>query len=200
MRPVVNVLYEDARSRVAKEFGPHVFVCACVADRLSQPCYAWDVEKRVGCVPRNGVTNVRKTLIMDFESYRAGGTEVVAVVDGDEVRPHLKLPADACRTQVVAAMKSGVLGADTGLEVVILEQNLETLLALAAALENFPYRDAARTAVERKQHADRDLALMKLAHSVGPDVRSDLLRQMPSADRLVAAVTRVVARTWVPPA
>src|SRR4051812_19056564 len=99
MRPI-TILYEDsAADGQVKEYGPHLVVKQCVADRLQKSL--WDLKTLEG-MPRNGASNIIKDCRRVPPQIGRDGRLVVAVYDADKIHREVnkiqpKLPADACK-------------------------------------------------------------------------------------------------------
>jgi hypothetical protein len=120
-----TVLYEDSLGANPKYFGPHELLCACVADRTSRSLY--ELRSALSCNPRRGVGGLRQAASMAAHAFAAAPHLLMVLVDNDRIREHLGLRQDACRAQVVAAMRGS-----HGFVVVLLEDNTETLLRVVA--------------------------------------------------------------------
>lgn len=183
------VLYEDQRGST-KEFGLHNLVASCIADRTGDT--VWAVLPGLLAVPKKGNGNLLKACRED-EQLAARGRKVVAVFDGDEVRPLLRLPADACRTLVRERIEEGCPFAGH-LVVVLLEDNLEGVIEALRLCEGAA-PESARAEAERSHGSleSRDRLLNALAY--GPERRADrdcVLKVMPSLERLVATLASLL--------
>ncbi len=88
MRPRGTILYENSRGTRTRDFGLHLFVCACVSDRTGVD--RWTLANRqLDGIPRRGWTKVRTSYEEDLDDLRTGGAFVVAVVDADRIHPDL---------------------------------------------------------------------------------------------------------------
>lgn len=188
MIPAV-VLYEDQRGPT-KEFGLHNLVASCVADRTGET--VWAVKSGLPAIPKKGNGNLLKACRED-EQLAASGRKIVAVFDGDEVRPLLRLPADACRTLVRERVEEGCPFAGQ-LVVVLLEDNLESVIEALRRCEGAA-PESARAEAERSHGSpeSRDRLLNALAY--GPErraVRDCVLREMPSHERLVTTLASLL--------
>jgi hypothetical protein len=179
---IAVVLYEDSRGRQPRDFGPHSLALACVADDLGVDSGLWHLKASFPALPKNGNAELLKALEREANDLRAGGTEIVAVIDDDRIRDPLRLPPAACKRAVldqVLAKRS------TPVDVILLERNVEDLVELAAQVLGL-------AGAPRKSRNVRDAMLMRLARPERQSDRSRLRRQMPSFDRLIS----VLVRAW----
>lgn len=179
----VLVLYEDsvAVGSTPKDFGPHNFVLACLADRLAAPL--WELRRRVDGQAKNSNTKVRAAC--DKSQLFDRNTLVVAVYDDDRVRTLAGLPATACKRQVTEKLRPGVAG--ERLRVVLLHSNVETLLdaVLACARRQ-------RSSDGKPMPLERDALLNGYLKDDTRHVRACVLQHLPSlaylVDKLAAAL------------
>jgi len=120
----IVILYED--SGHPEDFGPHEFVCACIAD-IKQELTPWQIGKMVSAHPTNGNSKLLKTVSKDLERLRSRARHVFAVFDNDEVRRLLSLEADACRPEVLEAFAARIPNPEH-LTINLVEENTETIL------------------------------------------------------------------------
>lgn len=127
MRPLVRVVYEDRRGDQKAAFPLHTLVVRCVAELVSRPVH--EVAASVASLTTNTGVGGALQFFAD-PSMRSRGEYLIAFLDRDRLPEHLSppLPRSACRRQIF----KGVLQQDTPStgerELVLLEQNLESLL------------------------------------------------------------------------
>jgi len=196
MRPI-TILYEDsAADGQVKEYGPHLLVRQCVADRLGKS--SWELKTLEG-IPRNGASNIVKDCRKIPPQFGRDGRLVAAVYDFDKIRHEVnkihhdvKLAPGACRSQIKAALGSGCAWREQ-LVIVLLDRNLETVLeAVCACAPTMISAELRRLAIERKQRNERDLVLKKIISPNDRAIREAVLERVPSlgylVDKLVAAL------------
>lgn len=178
----ILVLYEDKLSTSSpKNFGPHLLVLACTAERLhrSRESIAHIIDGH----PRKGIGDLLKKCQEPALLDRYA--RILAVCDDDRVREHLSLPANACKTQVrqtVAARSAGL----HQLRTVLLARNLETLLdAVHHVLGRGPLTN-------KPTPLERDRLLSHIVFAGTPDQRRTVLDRVPSLAYLVAALARSI--------
>jgi len=187
----VTILYEDSIGVGIKEFGPHNLVTQCIADQLGRS--AWELRKHVFAETKNGVDKLLAALRRDMENYASRVSRVFAVVDGDDVREHLKLKPSACRTLIVTKIKA--CPSPHLLDVVLLERNIETVLSALRTLSPSLVPGPDWTlAIEKKKLMKRDLILNRVAMNPAHiELRARLLEAVPSFARLVTRVAKDIA-------
>lgn len=188
---LVTILYEDSVGAHLKEFGPHNLVVQCVADKLGGD--VWRLHRQLIPEPKNGVNKLLDALRKDMNKLARGDSRVFALIDADDVRERLQLPQTACRTLVVAQIKR-CPSADR-LDVVLLEKNLESLLVALRELQpTLATAEDWNRALAHKKHNERDLILNRIAKNPAHGaLRVELLRTVPSFDRLVTRVAKLLA-------
>ncbi|MFH0902366.1 MAG: hypothetical protein V2A73_17170 [Pseudomonadota bacterium] len=189
---IITILWEDQRGVESKGFGPHELLLSCLADDMLLPpgqdqadrfeCFRRHLKGVVRSIPQKGNSNVRKALQQNGERLARSGP-VFAVVDRDKIRELWKnqesIPMD-CMTAIRGRFHQDAPGK---YDLVFLEQNVETLLVAALALNG-------QSLKEKPAPDERDRILVGLARDV-PSRRAQLRRDCGSFDRLV---TRVAAR------
>lgn len=179
----IAVLYEDQLATAKpKNFGPHVLMLACLADRIGRD--REQLTRHIEPLPRKGVDKLISTCAQPgFGDLYA---RVVAVCDDDRVREHLGLPVRACKTQVRAALVSRCSWPER-LHPVVLERNLETLVdAVCRALGRAP-------PTSKPRPPERDGILLHLAFQGTTAQRDELRHHMPSFGYLVERLARILA-------
>jgi hypothetical protein len=182
MPAAITILYEDQRG-ATKGFGLHAFVKACVLDVINGE--RRHVETALDDArPLKGVTNVLHACRVDIDLIAADGRSVVAVIDDDAIRHHLKLPRDASDARVEQEIKKGSR-APAQLSIVLLKRNTESVLEAAATCD--PTLDAERLvrAIEQKDLLERDTLFAELSRERARPIRDCILGRMPSLRALV---------------
>jgi hypothetical protein len=195
MRPI-TILYEDsAADGQVKEYGPHMVVKQCVADRLHKS--PWELKTLEG-MPRNGASNIIKDCRRVPPQIGRDGRLVVAVYDADKIhrevnniQPEAKLPAGACKRDMKPVLRAACAWQER-LEIVFLEENIETVLEAVCACAAVP-AELRRLAVERKQRNERDIVLRKILAPNDRALRDAVLQQVPSLGYLVDKVVTALS-------
>jgi hypothetical protein len=181
---LARVLYEDKRGPV-KEFGLHAFVLACVADRVGGD--RWKLRKLVDGNPRNGVGKLIASCREEAADLCPSGERLFALVDEDRICDHVNVAKSDCRRLVAEAIKEGSTAPDK-VDVVLLRQNLETVLA---AIGEGGVGDP-KEAIQTKDHTLRDQLLHRAAAAQDRGSRDCILEKVQSLERLVERITLVV--------
>ena len=185
-RPVI-VLFEDARSPAVKTALDDLLI-SCVADTLG-------IEDRQALRPWLQVS-LRKgnaSLLDDcrhVDDIARRGELVVAVFDDDKVRRLLGLPGKTPASRVEAAIKKGCPN-PTGLEVVLLEKNMETLLRAARDCQVEAADETWNSAIAGKRLNARDQILKKLAFGART-FRDCVRKRVRSFEQLVTIATGAI--------
>ena len=185
-RPVI-VLFEDSRSPAAKTALDDLLI-SCVADTL-------DVEDRQAlrrCLEVR-LCKGNHNLLDDcrhVDDIARRGELVVAVFDDDKVRRLLSLPARAPQNQVEAAIKKGCPN-PAGLEVVLLDKNMETLLRAARDCHVQATDEIWTSAIQRKRLNARDQILKKLAFGART-FRDCVRKRLRSFEQLVTMAAQTI--------
>ncbi len=170
----VQVLYEDERAEEEKNYGPHMLLLACVADRVGGD--RWALRHSIDAIPKKGDGNLEKAL--DEEGATLGGDgPVVAMFDNDKVRLCYGLAGGACKRDVLQTIRAQAKGTPT---IVLLEENMEDLVGACCVALNRP------TPRTKPKPLERDGIL----HAAAADAtaRAKILAAVPSFERLVLAV------------
>jgi len=178
----LTILYEDQRAE-AHSFGLHTLVSACVFDAIDGDRYK--VEDALSNPrPLKGVQKVLRACRDDFNSIAKDGRDVIAVIDNDAIRHHLRLPRDATRARVEQEIRKGC-PAPERLHVVLIVENTESAIEAVAACN--PGIDPKRVdaAVQRKSLLARDAILTEMSIERERAVRDCVLGRMPSLRGLV---------------
>jgi hypothetical protein len=170
----VRVLYEDQRAAGA-EHGPHLFVLACVGDRVGRSLY--DLRAEVEVRALKGVDNLVKA-IQRPEDYGADGAVLLALIDGDRAWRHLGLDRDADEL---------IRRALPGAEVFVLRRNLETLLERLSAALGEPWDRTTRLGLN-----DRDKLLLRGAHA-DRTVRERVCSEVGALGALAARIAEILS-------
>ncbi|MFT3768721.1 MAG: hypothetical protein QM820_25020 [Minicystis sp.] len=196
MTAVLTILYEDARGQT-KGFGLHTLVKACVFDAMNGDRHR--VEAALADArPLKGVQNVLRACREDIDLIAADGRTVVAVIDNDAIRHHLRLPRTATDAEVDQAIKKGCRAPDR-LHVILIKQNTESVLEAAAACD--PTLEAKRVerAIAHKDLLERDAILTEISRERSRPTRDCVLGRMPSLGALVEVLCKML-RPKPPPA
>lgn len=191
MTVALTILYEDARGQ-AKGFGLHTLVKACVHDAINGDRHR--VEGTLSDArPLKGVQNVLRACREDIDLIAADGRTVVAVIDNDAIRQHLKLPRTASDAQVEQEIKKGSRAPDR-LHIALLKQNTESVLEAAAACDPSIEPDRIERAVKHKELLERDAILTELSRERARPTRDCVLDKMPSLRALVDLLGGMLSR------
>jgi hypothetical protein len=181
---IVSVLWEDQRSTEQRGFGPHELLVSCVADELRRE--RKKVEKLVESHPKKGVGNVRKALQLNCQRLARHGP-VLAVVDRDKIRELWKVPGPMppdCIPGIAQRFREDAPG---DYDLVLLVENVETLVdAAASALNRTP-------ASGKPTPGERDRVLATVAWG-DPRQRQQVRGRCPSFERLVMRVAAAAGR------
>jgi hypothetical protein len=132
---IAVILYEDQRGP-QKQFALHDLVLACVADELGADVHVLDLQKKLSGRPMKGVGTLLSSCRRDVCRLGPQGQRVFALIDNDRIRDQLRhegVTAAASADQVIQAIKApGKCVAPDQLEVILLEENTETLIKAAA--------------------------------------------------------------------
>jgi hypothetical protein len=167
VRPII--LYEDSLPPDARSYGPHELVLACVADDAGDIVAVRDTLKDAR--PQNGVSKLLASL------RRKESRPRVAIVDDDQIRRQLGLPADAARAAVEAAIHEKAMVGPDQLRVFVLSQNIESIIS---ALRVCGHSSAMIDDALRKDMVARDSVLISAAKSSSRHVRDCVRRKVPS--------------------
>lgn len=183
----VLVLWENHAEGQAKRFGPHSFLVACVAAELGLPIFdRFALQDRIAFRTCNG-NNKLIGRLADDRLWDAG-RHVVAVLDRDKIRKAIQQPATASDDAVVAAIAAlAVAGCRDRLEILLLADNVETLLGHVGAPEA-QVQTARAKATRNQAKLARDAILERAA--ADPVAFKHARAAMPSFDALVVAVSR----------
>jgi hypothetical protein len=174
----ITVLWEDERGEVAKGFGPHELLVACLADELEMP--REQLHGRISSLPKKGRDKLREALKHELRRFARLGP-VLAILDKDKVRDFWKgqaPPAPACMSGMTSRIHEDVPG---DYDIVFIERNVDTLVDVVceATGHGIPLG---------KQRPDRRDQLLTRAVWAGPPVRQAVRAACPSFDRLVMRV------------
>jgi|GEM_PF-2041555 len=186
----VCVLYEDQRGPT-KGFGLHELVKACVSDALhEQP--RWRVNAALEDFrPLKGDTKLLEACRRDIDLLAADGRSVVAVFDNDKIRLLLKLAASAPDEAVVRAILKGGKMSER-LSIVLLKQNMESVIEAAAQCDKSLDPKRIKLAVRHKDPLERDALLTELASERARPTRECMLDTLPSLLKLVELLCRLM--------
>lgn len=186
MEPVV-VLYEDSSDGAGAAYGLHELVRALVAERVGVDVYALNTLLRGW--PRNGNGNVLRERDID---RLAAKSHVVLVLDRDKVHrldTGLQATMGFCKTRDVLMKNRVPLSAQSRVEIVLLNQNTESVIEAVRSCGLSISQQSYEAAVRHKDLNERDRILAKAALDRGAaGVRKCVLGAMPSLDYLVGKV------------
>ena len=204
---MVLVLYEDSLVRGTKpaNYGPHVLLAQCVAERLNDATQRPDaysgrqlIDRGLVGNPRRGNSKLRDDVAAIFDKL-AGAARMVAVYDRDRIDDCVVLPGPSCTSAIVAALTPEGASPDR-LRTVLLADNLETLIKTLQSCglgESLPWDPALAKGRQALEARDR---IMHNAATARREVRDCLIERMQSFDYLVTKVTDAVrAAPWLPP-
>ena len=179
----VCVLYEDQRGQ-RQGFGLHALLKAWVSDALAeQPRHL--IEKTLSDYrPLKGDANLLKACREELDLIANDGCPVVAVFDNDQIRHLLKLPAKAPDERVIQEIRKGSSKPDR-LFVILLKQNVESVLHAAQACDPSIDSKSVELATEKKDLLERDFILNSLAIERFRAIRDCILQKVPSFQMLV---------------
>ncbi|MCB9742399.1 MAG: hypothetical protein H6740_07365 [Alphaproteobacteria bacterium] len=191
---LATVLYED-KLGPSGAFGPHLFLLACLGDRLDMD--HWGLRDAFEDVQRNGIGPLIRDLRERRELLRHDGRALVALLDGDRVHEHLKdragsaLARGASDAQIEAALFPE--GTPEGVAVFILRDNTESLLRAVAACGDRHGLPVVPARLARKSRSERDSILLRAANASNRALRDCVLEQMPSLLQMVRHLELLVA-------
>lgn len=187
------ILYEDQRDDDVKGFGPHQLVVACVADALG--CEPWALKGLLRDKAMKSNSKMRLECQERLDRLVRDGSHVIAVYDADRACdvPTPKLAKSSCKQLVVQGLKQGCEPGER-LRIVLLEQNIETVLAALRRLgpdlaENATFEVALR---HKGSRAARDNILGKAAAPNRRPLRSSLQHEVPSIAYLVGKIVAIL--------
>jgi hypothetical protein len=184
VKALATILYEDQRAPQKTRFGPHALVIACVADETGSD--RWALEKRIEGIPKKGDSKLLHAVREDAADLTHDGRALVAVFDEDRVRKLLGLDTGACKTLVKDAIARGCTAGPL-LEVVLLQRNIEDVVAAAARALGKPLNDpqVERALGKHAGHPEARDAILHAAASADVAVRRAILAAVPSFARVV---------------
>lgn len=201
---MVLVLYEDSLVRGGKptNYGPHLLLVQCVADRLAvarprpHGYLARDlIDRGLACNPRRGNTKLRDAAHANLEKHTRGGKNVVAVYDRDRINEIVVVTDPSCTRAIVEALAPA--GGSDRLATVLLDANLETVITTLRGCgmrADLPWDEA--LAKRAGALGDRD-RIMQNAAVADQAIRDRLLERMASFEYLVCKTTAaVMASRW----
>lgn len=175
-----RVFYEDKAAAEIKGFGPHLLLCACVADRMGGKTL-WDVQRVLDGQPKKGDSKLLEACKRHAE--RDVDEVVFGLFDTDKL--HILLQISKCS---VDELRIALEAAITSPKVrpFVLERNLETLVRASAGCLEPPSK------VPPKGHNERDIILRKAA-TAGRSVRDCIAQAIPGFAALADAVAHALA-------
>lgn len=184
----ILVLYEDSRGAKGT-FGPHEFFLGCVADLTGLNIHA--LKPRVCACPVNGVSKLLDHLrdLDELSHLAPHGAPILAILDEDRLRDHAPI-ADMTSTDAAAKLAADS-SAPTRLQVVLLERNLESVVA---AFKECGERETQLIAEALKKRLnERDKLFSKVGHDAARGSIRDCVRQaMPCVEKIVKHISAAV--------
>lgn len=172
-----RIFYEDQAAGRVNEFGPHLLLCACVADRLGTKSVQ-DVRELLDGQPKKSdgklLTACKRHAELDENVL------VFALFDADKLHVRLKIPKapiDGLRATLEAEIRSPKV------RPFLLEDKLETLVDATAGCLGVAYDRSLP-----KRHYVRDKLLARAAYSASRSVRDCVTQAVPSFAAFVDAV------------
>jgi hypothetical protein len=188
----VCVLYEDSRGP-RQGFGLHELVKACVFDAVNGERPRFE-EALKDCRPLKGAPALLKTCRQDVDLIASDGRAVVAVFDNDRIRELLGLPPNATEARVEKEIRKGSTGSDR-LSIVLLKQNVESVLKAAKECDPELDDDQLERAVRRKDLLARDAILRGMSRQQASALRDCVLGKNTSLQRLVRLLSGELRRS-----
>lgn len=179
---MITLLWEDEQGLDARRFGPHVLLVACVADDLSADRRR--IDSRLRSLPKKGNGNVVRAIREDLPDLCKPGP-VMAILDSDQIAGLLgePMPAPIC---LVRASKATLAKFPGDYQLLLLERSVDTLVSSVCQLTS-------QQLVRNKATPDeRDRILCKAAWNPSRRVRDDLRGLVPTFDRLVRRLAKVL--------
>jgi hypothetical protein len=175
-----RVFYEDQAAGEVKEFGPHLLLCACVADRVGSKTL-WDIKASVDGQPKKGDSKLLAACKKHTE--RDVDEVVFALFDADKLHIRLGIPKGSI-DELRIALEAKI--ASSKVRPFLLEHKLETLVEASAGCLEQPVEDPIP-----KRHNERDMILSKAA-TASRSVRDCIMRTVPSFAALVDAIAQAL--------
>lgn len=172
VRPII--LYEDSLPPDVRAYGPHALVLACVNDEIADPIRVRDLLRDAR--PQNGSTKLLAAL------RRPESRPRIAIIDDDEIRRALGVPATATDAEVIAKIVASAGVRPDQLTVFLLSRNLETLII---ALRDCGHANERIPAAMKKDLVARDGVFNSAAAESDRRVRDCVRKAVPSFDRVI---------------
>ena len=188
------ILYEDAPGP-RKGFGPHELVVRCVADDYLAPqniggSAEFALQRQLDGRPMKGVDKVLAAC-KRIEQILIGDQTLFLLLDDDQIRRHVGLPAASGYAEVEAAIRK-LCPLPDRLHITLLAENAETLIRAAADCDPSIDRGRVDSAL-RKKVLERDLVFQKVAWA-GRAVRDCVRKKVPSFDGFIRALITKLPR------
>lgn len=178
----LRIFYEDkAAAGATKQFGPHILLCACVADLLGVPMS--ELKHLMQGEPKKGDGSLLAAC--KVHAQRGAPVPIFALFDGDQLRKLLKSRDDsveALRTALEHRIASATI------HPFVLEGNIDELVKAAAECFDPP---VTRTII--KAHIERDRILNRAAYDGNRAVRECIRTRKPGFAALVDAVAKALS-------
>lgn len=180
----VTVFYEDQAAGELNEFGPHLLLCACVADRLKTKSI-WEVRRIVDGQPKKGADKLLAACKRHAKRNRNRNEIVFALFDADKLHVHLKIPKsplDELHAKLNGEIQSPKV------RPFLLADSIESLVETSACCLDPPVEGPLR-----KRHNERDNILNRAATAASRSVRDCVTRTVPSFAALIEAVASALS-------
>jgi len=189
-RPLVTLLYEDARGQIPG-FGLHKLIVASVWDKVGGNAERFVLEKALDYRCMKGVERIIAVCRNDLENIARDGRQVAAIVDEDVIREKLRMPASASVTEIADRLRDECPpSVREQLVVFVLQRNTETVLRATRDCINEQGLDLLEAGLVdralRKELLARDQVLNRVAQQAHAPVRHCILTKVPSLSALVA--------------
>ena len=188
-RPLVTLLYEDARGQISG-FGLHRLIVASVWDKVGGGAERFLLEKALEPRCMKGVERIIAVCRDDLENIARDGRQVAAIVDEDVIREKLNAPASASVPEVADRLRARCpASVREQLAVFIIQRNTETVLRATRDCINEQGLDLLEAGLVdralRKELLARDQVLNRAAQQTHSLVRQCILTKVPSLSALI---------------
>lgn len=176
-----RVFYEDQAAGEVKEFGPHLLLCACVADKL-ETHDLWQLRDLLDGQPKKGDSKLLKAC--ERHAARNLDEVVFAVFDADQIHELLRISKGSLADRQRALEER--IGSEK-IRPFLLDERIETVVKAVAECLEPPV-----AAPTHKRLLERDKLLARAARS-NRSVRDCVLRTVPTFAAIVDAVAKALA-------
>jgi len=189
----ITIFYEDSVRPKShpRDFGFHRFVMTCIFDRIDQD--RPDLENACTCNPRNGSSEILKSIRNDIEYISRDGRNVVAVFDHDKVTKLLKIDKET-RDDVIIEKIKGECPLPDKLHVFLIRENLESVIENIERCDQSNLIDRKTIRLAKEKHLDERDLVFKKASSLGGSkaIRDCVLEKMDVLKRMVREVIKLL--------